>query len=1363
MRKFLAFVILLGILFPFAHPANFSRIDRIPQSYDYAFDYSWYLNPGSASQWTEELGISSAKETNARTLIELSADEKKAFRRSLEYFNKSDADMMRAKELLGAASMFRRLREMASWNVLVPSAPPVGLSNVLAYGVLETDMNVRALRLALFALAETGTGINEAMLAFEKDFDELERAGAGHPNYTGSASGTYNGLAEEYAEIVGGDQKGDGFGGGYVKALRMTDDIAQNIQTSGKLTLANGNLADAVWTLIGSEDSVFARIIDARRETVGSIESMREEYGQVHRLCEGKVNSAGAEVSRMKKDDYEVIDSVLVLKFYGGSFNWGGAGNTPAEATLKAGLLASNRGFGRGAKQALEDAENTVSGRGHGYLAVGIEKAGECIRKTREAETIIDEADALVASLNKRAAELSLEKRDAAERAIELFSQKSTSEKTLYDSAKAKLEKARLKEDAARGASSGKALLYYSEAVSLLSDIPPMLSEASVYLENKRGEAEKAIEELKEAISKAERDGIDVSGDADYADTAEVLLKGAKQDGLDAIISTCKERIGEIEQRAGAKYSRLDSLRGEIMNALGPDVASIRELRDDFETFEEYEAQFVQKDTVSPALALGSYKKLELFYERFSEKISQYKALLLQKSFESNSDARLIFEGPQALDKPGATTVEVTLRNPLAIGYSGPVAVEVPLAIPVRSQEITERPPEVENVAYADGVLLVLLKKADPNAQYRMVFKTNLTIAETKSNINEDALVGQNVLLRHWTVKFVSKTGAPIQAETILPIRPDMYSATINGRDAGVEIRPIAGGKVSAVVMGEAEAGDNAVFAEFTFEHAVEVRKSSENATPPERGFSYLVEVESPFHLKDVRVYVFEPALTDGDASIVGIGNWEPKSMRMEKSGSGGQISWVIEELPAGSKALFEVSVVVSDEAAFARRLYNDTETISMNYSLGWLIGELARADEFMKVGNFKKAISTLEEARSRLENELEQEGSSKAAFDIASKVIEGKIDGLNKTLALMGASGYDVLGEQERISDALERYDMARILGGRGDYEGALESADGSLALLVDFDYGPIFERRDNVSAEIGRAKKSALVMRSLTDTQDIISGIEAYEKTLNDAESLLRGVDYDGAIVLLDSAQEGAKNASFELEAAADSLISEFSKNATLFLGSSNAIGEQLKDLERATKFTESRVSKPSGVYSANAEELGRNFESIRGHLHSVLGEIASQGSLDFIMKNAPGFLVALEEISEAESLKGEVALELASLEKQTQRDMENAELALAQLSEIRGDEPAMKEEIETLRAYLDDSGKAAGDGRSIDSIALSTHVQKRVAYLLKTPRESGDGSSFLVAGASAILLIAIIGVFLFGRKKNPPEPKAVPRAGK
>ncbi|MFH0818254.1 MAG: hypothetical protein V1909_06515, partial [Candidatus Micrarchaeota archaeon] len=505
----LALFSLLLLFSPLLCASGFANAEKIPYYYSYSWS-RWALNPASPEGVTQVLGISGANSTNKKVLEALNQSEKKYFEKSLMYFKESDAELNASRGRLERASLFRLFRD------------PLATTWWAEFWMLEFVDENNAIDHALNALSKAANGVNEAVIVIDEDMDKLEQAGAGYKNYTGKASGAYAELAEAMKAMDEGSTEGSGFGNKYAKSLLITSEISAEV-SKGSVTLPYGNLADAIELLSGSESSVFFGISKAHRDSIEALAFMEEEYGQFMQLCDSRKKSVGEEMSRMAADGYGQISEELVLQFYEGNSSWGKA-STPAQYLSQTDLLLNGRSFSGGAEKAFGEAKGIVRKKSDGYLALGIEKAGECVGKTREAETKINEAGELVAVLKQHAEGLVLEKERTAKGAIDGFSPKTPEEQVLYDEALAKYGLAERNIELAKTAKSGDALEQYSASLALYKEVFSMLSGPKVYAENMTGKAKDAIESLRESIKKANTDGIDAPAENEYADSASVLV-----------------------------------------------------------------------------------------------------------------------------------------------------------------------------------------------------------------------------------------------------------------------------------------------------------------------------------------------------------------------------------------------------------------------------------------------------------------------------------------------------------------------------------------------------------------------------------------------------------------------------------------------------------------------------------------------------------------------------------------------------------------------------------------------------------------------------------------------------------------------
>ncbi|MDO8339692.1 MAG: hypothetical protein Q7T16_03475, partial [Candidatus Burarchaeum sp.] len=118
--------------------------------------------------------------------------------------------------------------------------------------------------------------------------------------------------------------------------------------------------------------------------------------------------------------------------------------------------------------------------------------------------------------------------------------------------------------------------------------------------------------------------------------------------------------------------------------------------------------------------------------------------------------------------------------------------------------------------------------------------------------------------------------------------------------------------------------------------------------------------------------------------------------------------------------------------------------------------------------------------------------------------------------------------------------------------------------------------------------------------------------------------------------------------------------------------------------------------------------------------------------------------------------------SLEEKAGLAYDAARLSIKQLAELapKGDKQ-YADELSSLSALLSDSSSALEDGRLLDSISLSNHIQSRTQKGLERIPSASSASSSLLSGTTPVLAVSLVFlaalIYLFVARKKPKEPAA------
>ena len=118
--------------------------------------------------------------------------------------------------------------------------------------------------------------------------------------------------------------------------------------------------------------------------------------------------------------------------------------------------------------------------------------------------------------------------------------------------------------------------------------------------------------------------------------------------------------------------------------------------------------------------------------------------------------------------------------------------------------------------------------------------------------------------------------------------------------------------------------------------------------------------------------------------------------------------------------------------------------------------------------------------------------------------------------------------------------------------------------------------------------------------------------------------------------------------------------------------------------------------------------------------------------------------------------------SLKQKAELAHDAARLSIKQLAELapKGD-AQYADELSSLSGLLEDSASAMDDGRLLDSISLSNHIQSRTLKGLERIPSASPTSSGLLSGTAPILAVSLVFfaalIYLFVARKKPKEPIA------
>jgi hypothetical protein len=305
----------------------------------------------------------------------------------------------------------------------------------------------------------------------------------------------------------------------------------------------------------------------------------------------------------------------------------------------------------------------------------------------------------------------------------------------------------------------------------------------------------------------------------------------------------------------------------------------------------------------------------------------------------------------------------------------------------------------------------------------------------------------------------------------------------------------------------------------------------------------------------------------------------------------------------------------------------------------------------------------------------------------------------------------------------------------------------------------------RSKHSLVLAKLKSEALQLSVFPDAGVDQAALDGAETKLSSASELANEGQWNGAFGLLLEANRTIGTAAESVRGAELEQLRKFNllmQNSSAPTANSSAI---IAELTKATSFTvaDSQVKKASldlGIDTATLQKQGASDQKDAAALAKKL----DPAKPSTIAENA----AALRDM-EARMVSGgssdAIFQALASLRDRATRSLETARLALGQLTELAPkDDKQLSDEQSYLQSRLGESQTALDDGRLLDSISLSSHVQARVMTALQhLPQKGGAsapgqgirGSDFGIIALS-ILFIAGLVVMIARRRSGSEGPQ-------
>ncbi len=694
-----------------------------------------------------------------------------------------------------------------------------------------------------------------------------------------------------------------------------------------------------------------------------------------------------------------------------------------------------------------------------------------------------------------------------------------------------------------------------------------------------------ALSSLSTAISRAEKDGIDVQAEKESL----VLLKQLRSYDISHEIN---QSISTILSKARLKYEDdLRSRRERIIDKLsfaGPGAADL------FTDLANIEDGLVQNGSINFPAALGSLAKLKSRYAKLESQVDSYAREIVGNSI-SISASPLITN--VYLDEPAEISLDAVLSNPRpynATNLTGKIFIPSP--IDFLYSDITSGKDWIEGVLMQDGgrVIALSIPRFGAYETRRVIFSRHSVVAHTLKRESSAFGIGNGRAYVSENITF--SLDAPING---LVFPRGLEGSTIDGSS---DFRSLPSGK-------------HTLFSSRLVDEAYSEKTSSIRSyrVGTDSHVEYAIIIEPRMDLDSVLLVI--DCINDSSVRSMEIssGTGEPVSDKRRLSGT--QLSVLVKSLKKGKNASILVSYDIVDTESFVKAHLADMRTANMSEKAGALLDEAeAQAD----AGNYTTALELMEKSAAQSAEESKAKEKMKAKSDSIRKAVTVELGELNRVLPFTNSTSPFVKrltarsSELERLLNESDRQDSYVAVG--------LDSYDASWLSKE-------LEQLKKDSYKSYNSLRERLYRTGDSSTPDVFISVEESLSSLESgnrleyAISLIRDLENATAFV---SARELSSNSTKAtmlsaldgLKASVTNVLESYTKQAAEAKGTdySASFMESEKTVTRLMQDARDSIEKDPRSFWQKIDELNKSGQRM-------------SGTLDILKKEADNRISSLE----------------------------------------------------------------------------------------------------------------------------------------
>ena len=627
--------------------------------------------------------------------------------------------------------------------------------------------------LAVDALLEATSSVEAARVAAGEKVGGLEFAGAGYSGYHGPEK---EALYSLQASLDNSENYNEAF-----TQLTYFNDMLELCDTNYADPLAYANSMNA---LVGRGENALTESASIYCEASASIDSMQEAYSSRYSLVDSERARLRGQLEQMSEEGYSLISAFELeplSSYSSGSFYAQSIALAPSEKMNSIRLLLDDF---NGSGKNLAASQSLAASYQQNYLALALVELDDASEKHALAESSLQEIREDTQHYAGLYFQMVSEELDSVEELAASFSPSTRPEKNALELAERELANASNLVAGAALLPAPLRVLNLYRAHSHLEKAGLLLSPESLQEASLLEQARDSLASLEQAITLAEKDGLDCGLERSLLEDYESVLTSVDSQRLRLIIDSTASLEQGVFEKASAAFSDLPARRLALFSKLSylsahsAVAAKLSQYSSLKNSFAEIESSYVRAGVFSPRECLGNYKEIQSAYSQIEQAFESSSSQILKAVLEQNARASHSITVAVAGSCSNCSLL-VETENDSPFSTLSPIGFSVPLSFSPDSASLVEGTSSIKSAEISDSTISLGLASALSGSVHKAGLNCSLVSSSSPVFSEEQLFLSEKELVASSEASFESFHAlGSLQVAFQLPAGASVVSAT---------------------------------------------------------------------------------------------------------------------------------------------------------------------------------------------------------------------------------------------------------------------------------------------------------------------------------------------------------------------------------------------------------------------------------------------------------------------------------------------------------------------------------------------------------------------------------------------------------